>query len=64
MALTAHAHDEARKLCVEAGMDDYVTKPVRLEELSRILGETEEAKRLRPTYADSVLEGLCRVSFN
>lgn len=37
VALTAHAHDEARKLCVEAGMDDYVTKPVRLEDLIQMV---------------------------
>jgi PAS domain S-box-containing protein len=36
VALTAHAHAEARKLCEEAGMDDYVTKPVRLDALIRM----------------------------
>ena len=36
VALTAHAHAEARKLCEEAGMDDYVTKPVRLDDLIRM----------------------------
>jgi len=37
VALTAHAHDEARKLCEESGMDDYVTKPVRLADLVAVL---------------------------
>ncbi len=37
VALTAHAHDEARKLCEEAGMDDYVTKPVRPDDLIQML---------------------------
>ncbi len=37
VALTAHAHDEARKLCEESGMDDYVTKPVRLADLVDVL---------------------------
>ena len=37
VALTAHAHDEARRLCEEAGMEDYITKPVRLEELRATL---------------------------
>lgn len=37
VAMTAHAHNEARRLCVESGMDDYVTKPVRVEDLTRML---------------------------
>ena len=43
VAMTAHAHDEARKLCEEAGMDDYVTKPVRVEALIQILNRAEAA---------------------
>ncbi|MFZ1755000.1 MAG: PAS domain S-box protein [Caldilineaceae bacterium] len=39
VAMTAHAHDEARRLCEDAGMDDYITKPVRLDDLTRILDE-------------------------
>ena len=44
VALTAHAHDEARKLCEEAGMDDYVTKPVRLDDLTRMFDRTADSK--------------------
>lgn len=33
IAMTAHAMDSHRRMCVEAGMDAYVTKPVRSEEL-------------------------------
>lgn len=43
VAMTAHAHDDARKLCEEAGMDDYVTKPVRAEALIQILNRAEAA---------------------
>jgi CheY-like chemotaxis protein/HPt (histidine-containing phosphotransfer) domain-containing protein len=38
IALTAHAMDGDRERCLESGMDGYISKPVRSEELSQAIG--------------------------
>jgi CheY-like chemotaxis protein len=37
IAVTANAFEEDRRLCLEAGMDDYLAKPFEREELHRLL---------------------------
>ncbi|HEV8111377.1 MAG TPA: response regulator [Planctomycetota bacterium] len=41
VALTAIAMEGDRERCIEAGMDDYVSKPVSWEELGRVLDRYE-----------------------
>jgi len=67
IGLTAHALEEDRRACLEAGMDRYVAKPVTLEKLSAVLDEltskarTNESDRLaalRRALGDEALDRL------
>ena len=55
IALTANAMQGDRERCFEAGMDDFITKPVRLEELAdvveRNVASLPRAKRTEATAA-------------
>ena len=37
IAMTANAMQEDRTICLEAGMDDYIAKPIKLDDLVRLL---------------------------
>jgi signal transduction histidine kinase/DNA-binding response OmpR family regulator len=45
IAMTAHAMEQERQLCLEAGMNDHLTKPVDPKSLTRALGRWIMAPR-------------------
>jgi DNA-binding response OmpR family regulator len=42
-AMTAHAMAEDRERCLEAGMDSYITKPLQIAQLAKVLRRAADA---------------------
>ena len=55
LALTANALKDVTEHCLAAGMDGYLTKPVRLEQLKTLLEQWLPHAEVVPSPADSVI---------
>ena len=44
VAMTANAMQGDREMCLEAGMDDYLTKPIRVDRLVEALNQVPARK--------------------
>ena len=47
IAMTANAMQGDREECLKAGMDDYISKPIRIEELSQALSKCQPQEGIR-----------------
>src|SRR5262249_54390178 len=57
VAMTAHAMKGDREKCLEAGMDDYVAKPLRRKDLADVLARVAERfLRAAPTKGEATAE--------
>jgi len=61
IAMTANAMQGDREACLEAGMDDYISKPIRIEQLTEVLARISPRDRDRdaiPTLDSEALQNL------
>ena len=55
IAITANTSESYRLQCLEAGMDDYYTKPLRMEKLKKLVSTYAKSSNVEPAEAGDKL---------
>jgi len=62
VGLTANAMNGDRKKCIEAGMDDYLTKPVHLNALATAISKKSKPHQVNGSHRNSAVPAVDMVS--
>ncbi len=57
VAMTAHAMPEDRSRCLAAGMDDYLPKPLEIEQLVAVMERLSEGSSARNATGEAIADG-------
>jgi PAS domain S-box-containing protein len=64
VAVTANAMEGERELCLQAGMDDYIAKPIRMEALTAAVGKAAKRAPAPPPVLDLSVVARLTASFS
>ncbi len=63
IAMTAHAMKMHRDRCMEVGMDDYVSKPIKTDEVFKVMAKLFEGKEIAMTESTAIADSADEFSF-